>query len=193
MKSKTSICNVGECYSLTVAIGLCNKHYKRWKTFGSTDVKHRSKAPLKERFWLFVDRRGEKECWLWTGSVRGAGYGRISDGARSIPAHRVSYELHYGPIPEGLLVCHKCDVPGCVNPNHLFVGTQKENLADRNAKGRFHPVKGEKHGRSKLTNGQVRLILKDSRKHQDIASDHGISSAMVCCIKARKNWTHIHI
>lgn len=91
-------------------------------------------AELADRFWAKVDRSGE--CWTWTASAHSFGYGRFGIGRRVFTAHRVAWELVNGPVPGGLHVCHRCDNPPCVRPDHLFLGTAKENLRDMIAKGR---------------------------------------------------------
>lgn len=123
-------------------------------------------------------------CWEWVGSKRN-GYGRIivgsrTDGTRkSMSAHRVSYELKHGEIPEGMEVCHKCDNPCCVNPYHLFLGTRQDNIDDRERKGRNVTFTGEEHPRSKLT----KKAVKDARweraykgtSYQMLADRYGVS------------------
>lgn len=93
---------------------------------------------LEERFWPKVQKTDT--CWLWTASLNDRGYGQFKvlpgQGHAPMKAHRFSWELHFGPIPAGLVVCHRCDVPSCVNPAHLFIGTQGDNLRDMSAKGR---------------------------------------------------------
>ena len=116
-------------------------------------------------------------CWLWTGAVLSAGYG-LMRGRRpgNILAHRVSWELAHGPIPEDQYVLHRCDVPSCVNPNHLFLGTQKDNMADCVKKGRI--MSGERHGRAKLTDKQIeRMWWMRSLgfTHEQIGTVMGIS------------------
>lgn len=100
-------------------------------------------VPLAERFWRRVDKSGP--CWIWTGAQGHHGYGRIGIGGHDGPtvlAHRVAWELSNGPVPEGLCVLHRCDNPPCVNPDHLFVGTQADNIRDCKEKGRMRNGRG---------------------------------------------------
>lgn len=84
-------------------------------------------------------------CWLWSANGVAKGYGQLSFRKRKILAHRISYELHKGEIPSGMLVLHKCDVPACVNPSHLFIGTHADNIHDCMSKGRYRPTKKKTH------------------------------------------------
>ena len=104
--------------------------------------RHYTRAPLLERFMARVSVDPHTGCWLWTGARIGPGYGAFRadiDGYRTLLAHRVSWRLHRGPVPEGLFVLHECDVRHCVNPGHLFLGTQRDNIEDTVRKGRASP------------------------------------------------------
>ncbi len=83
------------------------------------------------------------DCWFWVGRKSTKGYGKLSEGNVELRAHRVSYELFVGSVPDGLLVLHSCDNPECCNPNHLSVGTNKENILDKVSKGRFKPIRNQ--------------------------------------------------
>lgn len=125
--------------------GLCNGHYLQLQRGQTLRPASKHVGPVDERFWRKVDKSGE--CWTWTGSRNHKGYGRLStpDGVRL--THALSWELHFGAIPAGKWVLHRCDNPPCVNPDHLWVGTAKENTADMIAKGR-HNYAGLALGRS---------------------------------------------
>lgn len=106
----------------------------------------RRRGPLEVRFWRSVDKTDT--CWNWTASVNTYGYGQIRDEAgKYTTAHRVSYKLHSAAIPEGQSVLHRCDNRRCVNPAHLFLGTQADNMRDKTEKGR--QARGDRHGMSR--------------------------------------------
>jgi hypothetical protein len=131
-------------------------------------------------------------CLLWAGSAR-AGYGMIQGKGKVVLAHRLAWELANGPIPAGLNVLHRCDVPACINPKHLFLGTPADNAADRAAKGRNGNRHGEKNGRAKLTATTVLAIrarLTAGGESQSVlAKCFGISQQAVSRIKRGATWT----
>ncbi len=126
------------------------------------------------------------------------GYGRIQIGRRKVLAHRLSYETFVGPIPPGMLVCHRCDVPPCINPSHLFLGTNADNSADKVLKRRHSfgrkqgdPIRGERHYATNLTEGDVRRIRSDQRTPTELALEYGVSPSNIWFIRKRKSWTHV--
>lgn len=152
----------------------------------------KSKKPINERFLSKVNKNGplilETRCWIW---ARGS-YGRFWNGESLVGAHRFSYELHKGPIPSGLDVCHRCDVSSCVNPEHLFVGTRLENIRDCVRKGRHQH--GETGNSAKLTEAQVldiRSRLDRKVSGARLARDFKVSESSISLIKMRINWKHI--
>lgn len=157
-----------------------------------------AKAPsLDDRFWSKVERRGSNDCWPWTAAVRrpDEGYGAFWLNGRHQPSSRVAYMLTKGDVPEGMVVCHRCDNPPCCNPGHLFVGTPKENDADRVAKGR--QARGSGNGFSKLTEEQVRIIKAAKLPGRapygyraKLAEQFGVSRATITDVWSRR-WTHI--
>lgn len=143
-----------------------------------------------ERFWSKVDK-GSK-CWVWTAGTDKR-YGVFWSKNRMSKAHRVSYEIKHGPIPKDMKVCHHCDNTLCVNPKHLFLGTQKDNIIDAKKKGRLRNgiSIGEESHFSKLTEIQVKAILKDTRTHRMIAQDYDVCRSTVSYIKQGETWQHI--
>jgi len=145
---------------------------------------------LAERFWSKVDK--SSDCWEWTASRLPAGYGRFSVNRKIITAHRAAYLLSCGAIPNGLHVLHKCDNPPCVNPDHLFLGTAKDNMRDKAAKGR-QPI-GENAYQAKLTDGDVRVIrglVEAGCKQSHISEFFGICKQIVSDVVLYKTWKHV--
>jgi hypothetical protein len=116
-----------------------------------------SRPSVEERFWKYVNKTDY--CWIWSGGKYSNGYGSLAINTYPVLAHRFSYELHFGKINPNLLVCHKCDNPSCVNPEHLFLGTQKDNLQDMIFKNRLNR-KGEKSNNHILSKDDVISIRK---------------------------------
>lgn len=149
-------------------------------------------------FWSRVQVSGDDECWPWTGAKQGHGYGvfRAPNGQRTT-ASRVAFMLTRGPLPARSVVCHTCDNPPCVNPLHLFEGSQADNVADMDRKGRgCRPgasVPGEANGQAKLTEGEVREILsRPDATPTQLAARFGVSRRLVRLIRSGARWSHLH-
>lgn len=154
----------------------------------------KSLKSLPARFWAFVDKRTEDECWPWKGAILGFGYGHTAAAGKKITAHRLSYLLHYGSIPDGMCVLHRCDNPPCCNPRHLFVGTKIDNIDDMNAKGRGSkpPVRlGCAVNTNKLSETQVLEIFGSDGTYTALAQKFGVSRKTIKAIKTGRNWSHL--
>ncbi len=145
---------------------------------------------LVERLDFYSMPEPNSGCQLWTGSTTD-GYGRLRWRGKPRKAHRLSWEAHYGPVPDGQLVCHKCDVPSCINPLHLWLGTNDDNMADMARKGRVVAARGEQNKRSKLTAEQVVAIRIAAGSQREIARQYGISQPQVGHIKRGQQWRHL--
>ena len=145
--------------------------------------------PLKDRF--DEKFRVTPGCWIWLGAKLKEGYGIIHYKGKLIGAHRASYELYVGEIPDGLIVRHKCDTPSCVNPDHLVIGTHKENAKDRGERGRASIRRGSKNHMAKLDESQILHIRADNRSQTAIAKEFGVSRALIGYIKKKSIWNHI--
>jgi hypothetical protein len=154
--------------------------------------------PITERFEEKVDRSTglgpHGSCHLWTAARNLRGYGVICEGGRrgkQLYAHRVAWELENGPISDGLHCCHHCDNPGCVNVEHIYLGTDADNMADRDAKGR--QAKGSAHGNAKLTEADVRGIkrlLGQGVPGLELGRRYGVGSQLISKINTGKLWAH---
>lgn len=146
-----------------------------------------------QRFWSKVVINADHDkCWEWIGSRKKCGYGQLVINYRPKIAHRVSWEITNGTIPEGLHVCHSCDNPFCCNPAHLFLGTPLDNVRDMMSKGRKNPVKGENHPQCKLTSGQVQSIRHQyamgMASPKELAKQMNISLSHIYRIIKREKW-----
>lgn len=146
-----------------------------------------------ELFWLHVNKTAT--CWLWTGSQFAKGYGRVRRGKIVLQAHRVAWELNNGPVPACQCVCHRCDTPNCVRPDHLFLGTAEENNIDRDTKGRQRTPHGSKHVSSKLTEADVLAIrsadvsLRGSKVA--LARKYSVSPRLIHRVLSGDMWRHV--
>ncbi len=183
-----------KCDSVVYARGLCQKHYRRLIRYGDADVSKFIRGTVHERFLHNLVKGDEDVCWNWVGAKTSRGYGVIQEGEKGsalLLAHRVSYEVHKGAIPAGLLILHSCDNRACVNPKHLRAGTQSENIKEAFAKGRkAAPVAfGESNPRSKLTLEQAKFIKAHPElPHTELADLFGLSPNCIRGVRIGRTW-----
>lgn len=177
--------------------------YQRWNhTFTGLSILirgvfHYRKSPT-ERFWAKVDKKGPSECWTWHGVRNDAGYGIFNINHKDVRAHRFSYQLAHGDCPDDLEVRHLCGNPGCVNPDHLALGTHQDNMHDMVIHGRSRSEdkvhRGSKNGLAKLTEEQVleiRHLHSQGVPKSELARRYGVDHSNIQCIVSRKTWKHI--
>lgn len=145
---------------------------------------------LAERLAFYTAQANERGCCLWTGP-HDEHYGIVQWEGRNLKAHRAIWQQAHGSIPSGMNVLHKCDVPLCVSEDHLFLGTQLENIADRHTKGRSRAPRGEAQGSAKLTEALIIAIRNDTRSQRVIAAEYGISQSHVWRVRNQETWAHV--
>ncbi len=148
------------------------------------------------RFWHKVDMRGPTECWLWLGTKPAFGHGQFVCQGSVVYAHRFAWEQYYGRIPDDDNVCilHKCDVPACVNPAHLFMGTREDNVADMRRKGRGAKppiLRGAANPNAKIDDNIVREIKASPVTPREIAARFGITRRAYYKIRSGETWGHV--
>lgn len=194
------ICGCKECDLPVLALGMCNKHWQRNRKYGSPFA-------LKSQSWemrgLAAPERFGKQikftdnCWEWSGPTEKDGYGifkGVYEGQSYQRAHRYSWALHNRQnVPKGMMICHRCDNPRCVNPDHLFVGDGGDNMRDKIAKNRHNIPKGELSISAILTEAQALVILADPRPYALIAVDYGVAATTIGSIKAKASWAHLEV
>jgi hypothetical protein len=180
------VCGIEGCGRLHMAKGLCSRHYYRQKRGSDPATKSIKEKSFNERFWEKVAKQGEEACWEWIGTKHKKGYGSIRNADKMEKAHRVAYEMSKGPIPKGLLVCHKCDNPGCVNPTHLFVGTNDDNMQDMVAKGRA----SRQRTTNILTREQAKAVydVRYSVSATALAKEYSVAKPTIYAIWSQRNW-----
>jgi hypothetical protein len=133
-------------------------------------------------------------CWMWAGAKHRDGYGFFALGGSSQLAHRVSWQLENGPIPDGSHVLHRCDNPACVRPGHLFLGTNQDNVTDKMSKGRFRTLRGKEQGCSKLSDGAVREMRAkraSGATYAALGREYGVSDVAARNAVTGGTWSHV--
>ena len=188
-------CIIDGCEKVSAySTGVCPMHYQRIKTHGDPSIVKKASikvTPLIDRVLRNTIPVPESGCLLWLGTCSNGFHGMVWDNEhkQNRGTHRVVWEYWNGPIPDGLCVLHKCDVGVCCNINHLFIGTQRENVADKVKKER--QARGETAWKAILTEQQVMEIRKRHEIAKLIAPIYGVSVSTIHAVRSRQNWKHI--
>lgn len=188
----TTGCSIDGCTRPVYKRGWCGAHFGRWERHGDPFAGQGTEKYLTDR----IKFGGPTDCWPYQeGTPTRSGHLLISWHGRKRLVHRVIYELKVAPIPDGMLVMHRCDNPPCVNwTNHLRLGTVRENNLDRDLKGRHVALAGSRNGSSKLSEWQVHEIRAACRAGQPqrrVANRYGVSQGLVSLIMRGKAWSHV--
>lgn len=152
----------------------------------------RPRIDSKQKFWLKTDKQSDDACWIFLGATDKDGYGQFWDGDIQLMtrAHQFSAKIHLGDCPKGMCVCHTCDNPSCVNPNHLFYGSALDNQKDKMTKNR--QTKGESQGHSKLTNNQIEQIrARANENYKVLCKEFNLVPSTIYRIWHNQSWKHI--
>jgi hypothetical protein len=173
---------------------VCQSHRRKMRRYGTYDGK--PAQTVEERFWSKVDRRSAAECWPWLASHGQHGYGWFRLEGKMTRAHRVAWMLHHGRSPHGRVIRHTCDNPPCCNPAHLRSGSQAENVADIDERGRRRPARGESVHSTRLTEGAVREIRElfsgpDHPSRAEAARRYGVSGCTIRDVVNRRTWRYL--
>lgn len=177
-------CSFDGCGNDRHARGLCGAHYMQRRR--GEDLRPLKKGAI-DRYWSYVVK-GDS-CWGWSGAKTRNGYGDIYVNGKMIKAHRFSYEVHFGSIPDGMVIRHTCHNPECTNPDHLKIGNQADNMNDAIESGRI--ARGSRNPNAKLSVDDILSIRSDSRTNRAIAAQYKVDSSTVSDIKNRKTWRWI--
>lgn len=187
-------CSIEGCERTVQARQFCGAHYKRWRLYGDPLILRQHYRSNPADFWVQVAVGAPGQCWPWLRSRNSQGYGGCSYQGATWKSHRLAWTLTNGLIPDGLCVCHSCDTPPCCNPAHLFLGTNAENISDREGKGRGVRLVGRAHGMSKLTEVDVlelRRLHATGVSQRELASRYGVTPTNVGYIIRRETWAHV--
>ena len=184
-------CMVEACGRPYYAKGFCRKHWERNHYYGRTHtiVSDRDSG-IAERLDSKSARSGD--CIEFTGYRNADGYGELTYRGEFTLAHRASFERHHGPIPDGLIVCHTCDNPPCINPHHLYAGTHADNGGDK--AGRHRSTRGTKNAAAKLADSdvsEIRRLRNDGWTYARLATHFGVGKTTIGRVVRRDNWKHV--
>lgn len=195
-------CSIEGCNRQHKSLSWCALHYGRWQKYKDLNrcrPKVIKRIPIEIRFWKYVIKSDDPNgCWEWIGSKNQLGYGMIRmPGEKSNRmAHRLSYEMVHGKFPPHLHCCHSCDFSSCVNPGHIWLGTDKDNSDDMMRKGRRHSSAGVKNPAAKLKDSdiiEIKRRLKNGEFQECIAKDFNVQQGTISRIKLGKTWNHVSL
>lgn len=184
-------CGVAGCDRVYYAKGMCRLHWERVRINGTTErATIDPSMPPAERLAQLSRREGD--CIVYTGHLNRNGYGQITVQGKGMTAHRLAYETHCGPLTPGAVVCHTCDNPPCINPDHLYAGTHADNGRDKRVRRRS--TFGERNAAHRLTEQQVLDIdrrIREGEAQRDLATEYGVGQSTVSRIKRRESWAYL--